>query len=180
MKYTKIFGALILGILLSCQNDESSFTKKRLNEKPAEEPAPDNVPYGYINNQRWYFQQGKAQILSNQFEEYLVISLWNEVFEKPCSETVGSALQAKLFVKRVKGRYPLASDPFINYPAIVFTDLKATNPFDHIVANEGAIYVEEINNNKVVGAFMGQFTSLSIGRTEAKGRFEVVLCPSSQ
>lgn len=178
----KFFLLIFLIGIVACQGDETDSKKgKRFNEKPAEEMPPEDNPEGYINGQKWVFRQGKALIFNQHDQEYLIINLWDQEYEKPCSESNGSNLQVRIVAKKEEGRYVVGKDVFALAPSIVFTDLKAATPLNHIVANHGAIYIEKLNtlsDQTISGAFVGQFSALTVGQTEAKGRFNVILCQS--
>ncbi|MNJ93536.1 hypothetical protein D3C87_112180 [compost metagenome] len=182
MEYSKVFVKGLISFLflasLGCQKSGSG-----ADDGSPRDPwsKPDGPPAeGAINGRAWKFAQGKISTLQHRGKTVLIISLWNETFPDPCSESRGSSFQARLQVLEEEGSWPIdKNDPFKNYPLLIFSDLTSELRANHnMVANSGKITIKKIEKTWVSGQITGVFPGAGVGRTEISGSFIVPFCGS--
>jgi hypothetical protein len=171
---SKISLILLALFFFSCG---SQFGEERSDSPGApgmEKPRPQGAQ-GWVNGQEWRIQSGRARIHFHSSEKYLVVDLWNQVFEHPCTEKVGSPLQVHFKTLPETGAWELGKDSFKNEPFIAFSDLNLMSITRNLIANSGFIAIDQIGS-EVEGRFMAFFNSADFPRTEATGAFTVPLC----
>lgn len=132
-----------------------------------------------MNGQPWRALSGRARIDLHDSEPYLVVDLWAQKFEEPCTENRGSDLQVNVKTFAKEGSFSLGRDPFKLEPLIIFTDLNALVILRNYVANMGYVIIDQISKDTVQGRLQASFGSLEEQNSAVVGAFLVPLCGSN-
>ncbi|MBO9666589.1 MAG: hypothetical protein J7501_07210 [Bdellovibrio sp.] len=149
------------------------------NQESVEKPGYHHSAEGFIGGRAWRYVQGKATPFRRNNKNYLEVRLWNQDYNSPCTEPMGSAYQVRIYVSYSEGSWKIDPlDPFSLIPTIIFSDYTTgVNSRSNLIADIGLITVSSLKHGRLVGSVVGQFTdSNNVGRTEVKGDFEVPVC----
>ncbi|WP_413559296.1 hypothetical protein [Bdellovibrio sp. HCB209] len=184
MSYVNTFVKVLicLGVvgLSACADSGSSSTPAPDSNQGVPE-NPDIVEYarGAINGRDWKYVNGRAVPFRRNNKTYLEIRLWNELYDNPCLEPVGSVYQVRIYALFEKGSWKIdPKDPFTLIPTIIFSDYsRPSNSRQNLIADQGVIALRAIQSDVLTGVVQGRFTTgKQVGATHVYGRFSVPLC----